>query len=427
MRTTLEKRLRFLLPSALGLLFFGLYASCGVLFVVRAPGLFRYLDQLFDADIPSRVFDLTRPQGGHAWTRLHPLFVLLLNPLGFAARELLRRAGLEGLESARLAAVVLTAAAGGLTVAFFCVLVRRLGLASAPAVAWSVVFGLSSSQLVFASFPESFAFSALSLVFLFAQGARPSPPRDRLVAAGVLSFGMVVTNLVAAVLVRARWLDVRRPLAALRSLAAYGLLVVGVTALLSLVQLVVYPGSASFLQPEPVGFAHRTDAVWPRDGAEVVERAIDVAAHLAWFNLAAPRLLVTETASAGTRVDFASPSPVALRPAGMGHVLLWAALLAAVLVTGTGRRVFREPVPMLLALWIAFNAGLHMVVGASLFLYASQWTFAVVALAATGSDRLAGTASRRRAILVLVVLLVVLQAVDNACFLRDLLALYARR
>ena len=44
---------------------FALYLGWGLAFHLRSPRLFYYLDQAFDADIPSRIMDLTRPQGPH--------------------------------------------------------------------------------------------------------------------------------------------------------------------------------------------------------------------------------------------------------------------------------------------------------------------------------------------------------------------------
>jgi len=207
------------LVPALGLGFFALYLGWGLAFHFQSPRLFFYLDEVFDADIPSRIIDLTRVQGPHPRSQYHPLFVLLLNPLGFGLRALLRSGlGVEG--SGRVAAIALCSAAGGVAVALFARLLLGLGLPPLRAALWTLVFGLSASQLVFASLPESWAFSGLALVALFTLGVRPRPPRDGLVLAGIAAFGMAVTNLGAAALVRARWLLAeRRPRAIVVGLA----------------------------------------------------------------------------------------------------------------------------------------------------------------------------------------------------------------
>ncbi len=398
----------------LGLAFFALYLGWGLAFHLRSPRLFYYLDEAFDADIPSRIMDLTRPQGPHLRAQFHPLFVLLLNPIGVALRAGLRGLGVEA--SGRVAAITLSAAAGGGGVAVFSVLLRGLGLASLRVVLWSLVFGLSASQFVFGSLPESWIFSGLSLLVLFALGTRPRPPRDGLVVAGTAAFGMAVTNLAAAVLVRARWLVSEGRVGRLvGGLARYLLLVLLATALLSALQSVVYPGASPFYRADPLAREDRQSFV---RNFELAERTGDLLAHLFFFSLTAPRLLVTETGTPRTTVDFPDPSLAALRPEGAVHAVLWTALL---FLAGWGLLRMREPLPLALLLWLALQAALHLVFGTSLFLYSCQWTFALAALAAVGTDRL-GPA---RALDLSLLALVGLQALANTSFLLEVLRVFA--
>ena len=398
----------------LALGFFALYLGWGLAFHLRSPRLFYYLDEAFDADIPSRIMDLTRPQGPHLRAQFHPLFVLLLNPIGVALRAGLRGLGVEA--SGRAAAIALSAAAGGGGVAVFSVLLRGLGLASLRVVLWSLVFGLSASQFVFGSLPESWIFSGLSLLVLFALGTRPRPPRDGLVVAGTAAFGMAVTNLAAAVLVRARWLVSESRVGRLvGGLARYLLLVLLATALLSALQSVVYPGASPFYRADPLAREDRQSFV---RNFELAERTGDLLAHLFFFDLTAPRLLVTETGTPRTTVDFPDPSLAALRPEGAVHAVLWTALL---FLAGWGLLRMREPLPLALLLWLALQAALHLAFGTSLFLYSCQWTFAVVALVAVGTDRL----SPPRALDASLLALVGLQALANTAFLLEILRVFA--
>ncbi len=358
--------------------------------------------------------DLTRPQGPHLRAQFHPLFVLLLNPIGVALRAGLRGLGVEA--SGRVAAIALSAAAGGGGVAVFSVLLRGLGLASLRVVLWSLVFGLSASQFVFGSLPESWIFSGLSLLVLFALGTRPRPPRDGLVVAGTAAFGMAVTNLAAAVLVRARWLVSEGRVGRLvGGLARYLLLVLLATALLSALQSVVYPGASPFYRADPLAREDRQSFV---RNFELAERTGDLLAHLFFFDLTAPRLLVTETGTPRTTVDFPDPSLAALRPEGAVHAVLWTALL---FLAGWGLLRMREPLPLALLLWLALQAALHLAFGTSLFLYSCQWTFAVVALVAVGTDRL----SPPRALDASLLALVGLQALANTAFLLEILRVFA--
>ena len=117
-------------------------------------------------------------------------------------------------------------------------------------------------------------------------------------------------------------------------------------------------------------------------------------------------------------MDFPDPSLAALRPEGAVHAVLWTVLL---LLAGRGLVRVREPLPLALLLWLALQAALHLVFGTSLFLYSCQWTFALAALAAVGTDRL-GPA---RALDLSLLALVGLQAVANTSFLLEVLRVFA--
>src|SRR5512141_1060181 len=88
-----------------------------------------YEADVFDADAKRVVHDLARHDGTHYRTKVHPLFVLLLNPLGLALKTVMVRP--------RPAALLLNAAAGGAAAALFGALLRRLGVGAARALLWT--------------------------------------------------------------------------------------------------------------------------------------------------------------------------------------------------------------------------------------------------------------------------------------------------
>ena len=153
-------------PGAVALLAFG--ASLALYFGIGqalAPGrMFERPDLALGTDVPRVIADLTRFEANHYRTKVHPLFVILLNPLGLALKELLG--------APRPAALLLNAGAGALGVALFHLLLRRLGVAWIRAILWTALFALSSSQLFFGSIPETYAFSGASLLLLFVMFAR---------------------------------------------------------------------------------------------------------------------------------------------------------------------------------------------------------------------------------------------------------------
>ncbi len=406
--------------GGLFLAFFLLYAGCGLAFQRSSPLAFAYLDQLFDADVPSRIIDLTRFSGPHHRTQFHPLFVLLLNPPGVALKTMLRALGVE--QAGRLAAILMCASAGGAGVCAFLTLLRRSGLAGGVALAWSLVFGFSSSQWFFSVFPESYVFSALTLLVLF---GLEGGPRARL-SAGVLAFGMNVVNLAAVALARAAGLDwTCSQWTALRALTRHLLVVLAVTGALSLVQTSLYEDTAPFWRSGGLGRDDRLSFIWPREPGDVAARGRDLVACFFFWNLAAPRTVVTRPDPPRAVVDFPPVAAPALRPAGVAHGLLWGALLILATRGAARSGAWRRPLVIALGLWVLLLAALHVVFGTSLFLYSGQWTFAVLAIFALLFGPGPGEPGKHRAVTGAVLLLAALQVLANADFLVEIARAFA--
>ena len=379
------------------------YAAVGLSFSEGA--LMEKDDLVFQADVPRVVTELTRTAGRHYRTKVHPAFVLLLNPPGRALRAVLGRP--------RLAAIVLTALAGGAAVAALRQMLLGAGLPALLASLWALVFATSSAQLFFGSVPESFAYSAASLILLFALHARGAPPAIVSVLAGVAAFGMVITNVVAVGL-----LELARPRNGWRRLAGAAATILAVTVLaagLAALQKRLYPDSVPFysrgsLSEEPA-------YVQVPAGAAATARARDVTAHLVLFNLAAPELAVTKAAARFPVTTFVPLGLGSLRPAGWVHAALWLGLIGLAGFRLARATEGRSPLLAPLGLWIAFNAALHLVYGEDLFLYTEQWTFAVVALVALALGSLPRLPYALTAV-------VAAQLVANGSFLADLASIY---
>lgn len=408
---------------ALGVGFFLLYLGLGLTLHLRAPRLFLRLDLAFDADVPSRIIDLTRVGGAHYRTQLHPLFVLLLNPLGLLLRGGLRALGLE--PSGRLAAILLTSAAGATGVALLFAWLRRL-LAPGPSpLLWTLVFGLSSSQMVFSAIPESFVFSGLGLLAVFLVVCDPGRSAALRLGTSVACFGMAQSNIAAVFAARADALWKGGRGAALRAASSLAVATVLVTVPLAALQLWIYPRTVPFYAWGAVAEGDRLSVFRPSSVGDALAHAADLSAHLALFNLAAPRLEVQGAGSEYPTVDFPGLSWTAFRPAGLAHLGPWAALLGlAGLGLVSAHRVLDPPVRAV-ALWLAANTALHSVFGVSLFLYSCQWTFAVVVLAALGTGAWVGEeSSRRRIVLGALALAVALEAGANAALFADLVSVF---
>jgi hypothetical protein len=400
------------------------YGGLAVLFHTRTPRLFAQLDQIFDADLGLWTIDLARPQGPHPRTRVHPLSVLFFNPLGWSLRELFRWGGEPF--AARAAAGLLAALAGGATVGVFRVLLHRLAVPPGRARAWVLVLAFSATHVVFSSVPESFSFSALSLVVVFAVAAGARPTEAGRTLAGLFSFGVTVTNLVAVTLARAAAYDWRREATrAVLGTARHVVFVLVLAAALSLGQRALYPTSALFFVPGPLAAAYERSFFHASSVSDVGARAEELASHLVFVGLAAPRITVTPRSGPRTAVDFPSLPLRHSRPASAAHAILWAVLLVLA-ARGLVRSRGRPPIVVALLLWLAFVAGLHAVFGTSLFLYSAQWVFALVATAAAGLEMaVAGGVRGGRLLLGALVAMVALQVAANGALVLEIVRVFS--
>jgi hypothetical protein len=407
-------------------LVFGLaYAGLALVFFHQTPRLFQHLDQLFDADLGLWTIDLARPQGPHTPTSVHPLFLLFFKPLGTGLRHLLRAFGIRF--AARLAAGLLCAVAGGAAVGTFRILLHRLGVPDARGRPWTLVFAMSATQIVFSSLPESFAFSALSLIIVFAVAAGPRSTEAGRVVAGVFSFGITVTNLAAVALARFSDLDWRGGIR--RAFAVTGrhlVVVLLVAAALGVAQWVLYPRARPFFVPEVPGAAYQRSFIRSASPATLARRSATVASHLLFTGLAAPRVVARKTGSGRVVVDFAPAPLLSPRPSSAAHAILWAALLVLA-ARGVARwEVATRRVVTALIAWLGVQAALHLVFGTSLFLYSGHWVFALVAVAAAGLEAEASrSAGRGRLLVALLLGLAVLQATANASLVLDVLRIFS--
>jgi len=368
-----------------------------------------YEADLFDADAKRVVHDLARHDGTHYRTKVHPLFVLSLNPLGLALKSVVARP--------RLAALVLNAGAAGAAVVLFRALLRRLGIGASRARLWTVLFATSATQLFFGLLPESYSFSSAALLLLFVAFAVAAAFPVRLLAA-LAAFAMTVTNLVAAPLLAAVAPAGAEDTLRFRPVRGLGFaaLVLLCAVPLSLLQRWLYPGADRFFLPASVA-EEESYLFRPGGLADVGRRGCELAQVFLFANLSAPSVVVSARADEPPVTRFGP-----LRAPGWAHAALWASALTLALVGLVRQRAWRRPLVVALAGWVAFNAVLHSVYGETLFLYSAHWTFAVIALVAVGFEWVA--AARRFAVPLALGLLTALQVWANTAFLRDLYRIY---
>jgi len=237
-----------LIPIALFFVFFSVY------FIIsgqlQASGAFDEFDVLFEMDTPRAIEDMVVLREDHSRTRVHPLYVLMVNPVGAAL------AWLVGDEV--LAARILNSALGALGVALAFAFFTRYGRSAFDATILASLFGVTASQFFISAIPDTISLGVVSLILLYTLFLT-SLREKRLhylpwFLAGIFTLGVTTTNFAqAGILFFIANLNAHsnnRIGRAILHSAVYGLAVMTAGAALALLQKAIYPTTALFFLPQ---------------------------------------------------------------------------------------------------------------------------------------------------------------------------------
>lgn len=361
--------------------FWALYFAWGM--IIGEAGGYRYLNALFNADHSRVIGDMTAAAAYHGRTDVHPLFVLLLNPVGVLLRKMLG--------SPLITAVLVNSLAGALCVVGAKAFFRRAGLGPVFAGIFAAILGFSSTHLFFGSTPETWIFAAAGVILLFLLSSYRGGRFLYFVPAGVFAAGMVTTNLAHAVIAFAAGLSktVSRRGAVFRS-AIFAASVAAATAILSYVQKLVYPGTTLFFLPDVYRHEFGTYApvvagIGDLNFMNVLSRVGKLVTHLFIYNVVAPRTLV-RWFSAGEYClplkPFVDLDTATLGPLATASAVLWVILIVGGAYTAARNRGAREPVFWGLVASILFNFIFFFFYGSAIFIYSISSTFPLIAAVA---------------------------------------------
>ena len=352
-------------------------------YVLGTVGSFTHLNALLDADHSRVIGDLTDVGANHCRTDVHPLFVLMFNPVGVVIAA--------ALGSRVLAATLINAIGGASCVVLAAAFFRRAGINRLWAVLFAAILGATSTHMFFGATPETWIFAATGVVALyFLAVARPGRLRWFL-PAGVFAMGMVTPNLAhAAVTFGVGSFKKRSWKKALVFTAAYTAVIAGITSVLSALQKVLYPSSTVFFLPDvyraefgsyaPI-VKYFPELTW----TDVLSRLGEVSSYLFIYNVVAPETVV-RWFSAG-RFCLPLKPFVRLDPGHFGlwgllALVLWLGLIGWAVYSCVRNREVRVPVLYGLLLSLASNLAFFFFYGSILFIYAISSTFPLIAVVA---------------------------------------------
>jgi len=360
------------------------------------------VDNLFDADVGSwmrrissadvRDFEMRGP---------HPFTYFIFQPFG-------RFLNLFTQDPA-FSAILFNALAGGTCVFLAWLLVKRKFGSKIYAFLMASLLGASASHFALGSIIETYIYSALALILFCLLAVDEKSSLFSLAAAGVLTFGITLTNfiqnLAVFVVSRPRW----------REIVRFAGWTISISLLLTYLHAYIYPASKLFflipdVQNEDIFFfdviAHRG---WMLEG-----RILYLIRTLFLYSVVAPKvfILTDEVGSTIPEFRFYKISPGIFHQTnydGLGQalVIVWALILAVSGLVFLWRllRERRIELPLATLLCILFNFAIHINYGQELFLYSPDWTYALILFVAFGLSPFAKNRVFQAGMFVFVILL----------------------
>ena len=367
----------------LGTIFFGAYTLLS--YVFNHPGM-DLTENFLAADNFAWMLRLAAPDGTRIEMRaVHPFAFFIFRPLIWLFSLLF--------SGDRYAAtLLLIPLAGGGCVVLAWLFIKRWTGSQAYAMLIASLLGVSTAHLLFASLVESYIFSAAVLLLFFLLLLDEKTHWLALVAVGVLTFGVTITNFIQTFI----GFVVARP--RLRAIFMYGLMASALAITLTALHAAVFPSALTFYDPAGAGVeSEYSIPILGEPAWRVSGRVMMLARNILLYSIVAPRpfILTKEVGGTFPRFNFFQLTPGNYSFSsyeGLGKVLIltWAVLLAAAALAFLWRSVRSRRLDLSAAfpLVILFNFILHLGYGYEPFLYSADWTYALVLFVAVSLSSL---------------------------------------
>ncbi len=344
---------------------------------------------LFESDAGPWMSILGSPTEDVINRSVHPLVLITLRPL-------VRFVTLFTAEQWQLAPILAVAAMSGLCVFMAWLFVKRATAQKTYALIFAVMLGSTSTHLVFGSLTDTYIFGATSLIFFFLFIQAKETRFSVLVPAGLLVFGITVTNIAQSVI------GLFFNKFGFKRLIRYGLFLITAAVTLTVLTSALHPNRQTFFfVPGDIAFEGNFIKPLHESPAEQLKQKIEVVSRtMLLYGVTAPSPLeiVADKPPRPTidlkTYDVRTGKLASYKGFGNIPLALWLTLLAgAFLFFVKGLRTSPH-LPLMLGLLgsLTFNFVLHMNYGTELFLYSIFWTYALVFFVALAFADLAGKA-----------------------------------
>ncbi|MEW5939170.1 MAG: hypothetical protein AB1750_05890 [Chloroflexota bacterium] len=378
--------LRFYLP---GLLLASIFFLAYFIFAetINFPAR-RTLDQYFDLDISAWLARLTAASPADITDvvrAVHPAILLFLRPL----------VGLISffLNGDRLHATFIVHALAAASCVFLTWrIVKRMTGRTTYALIFATLLGASASHLLLGSMLETYIYSALALLIFVTILQKEKLSLPSTIPAGVLIFGITVTNLAQAVALY----YVKRP--RLKIISIFLLLVVGFGLILNALQVWIYP-AANFLWPSNIRGEQAYQFNLFESDWRMMGRVRLVTRAVALYDIVAPTPFILTEELGATYPNFRTFEITIGEFHVAGYdgladltVKFWTGILLAgfLLFAWDWYKKNRSGLAFSLLMCLGFNLFLHILYGDDPMLYSPDWVYALALFLAIAFQRFAG-------------------------------------
>lgn len=362
-----------LLGLVLAAFFFSIYLIFASIF--NQP-VFDVDDIFFDSDgLLWRTRFTTADYHDYYWRSVHPFVLLIIRPLVALFSFFLKGDKLAG-------AFVLVAFTGALCVFIAWYFVKHTIGNPLYALLTASLLGASAAHLVFGSLIETYIFlAAVTMIFLVL--LLKDQPLFVLIIAGTLSFGITITNFIQTAIA---FIFVKRNF---KQWVKYGVIVGALVIPLTLLNNFIYPDSQPYFFI-PSSFTAEADNTF----VPSVGRGLAILRVMFFHGIVAPDPLILEEEIPFLKVWMFKADPMrwsvyatwfgkALTFVWLGLILLGGFLFLKNIRKQDSRFSFAFIFILL------FNFALHLRYGKDLFLYSTNWTYAVILFLALAWKELA--------------------------------------
>ena len=339
---------------------------------------------LFESDAGPWMTILASPESAAINRSVHPLSLILIRPL---VRLI---SGMMGEHYALGGMLVVSAVAAG-CVFMTWLFVKRATNSSTHAFLFSILLGSTATHLLFGSLTENYIFGAAALIFFFLLIQSKETRFSVLIPAGILLFGITITNIAQGVIALLfNKFGIKR-------LIQYTLCVLAFGVLLTIATGILYPKAQtlffvpndiafefSFVSPENEGVL--SDPIRLSEPSSITRKLNVVSRSILLYGVIAPDVIESisnkppyPTIDLKTfdvrEKTLASYKGFSNLPLALWLILLCGAFILFVKNAGTSKHT-----SLMLGLIgaLGFNFLMHLFYGTELFLYTSYWVYALV-------------------------------------------------